>query len=91
MKLGWTPLPGAQLYQYYIARAGQAAPVVVGVTTGIEVQVPLSAVNFQDTVHSGIVRACNNGLNCSLGSDTGWGPWSNQPGGTGVTTFTLFP
>lgn len=91
VRLGWTPLPGVQLYQYYIAIQGQSAAVATGVTTGIEVQVPLAVVNNQNTVHVGIVRACNNGLNCTLGSEAGWGIWSNQPGGTGVTTFTLVP
>ncbi len=91
VKLGWTPLPGAQLYQYYIAISGQNTPVATGVTTGIEVQVPLAVANNQNTVHSGIVRACTTGLNCTAGSETGWGIWSNQTGGTGVTTFTLVP
>lgn len=91
IKLGWTPLPGAQLYQYYIAAAGQNTPVATGVTTGIEVQVPLSVVNNQNTPHTGIVRACTAGLSCTAGSETGWGIWSDRPGGAGVTNFTLVP
>jgi hypothetical protein len=28
---------------------------------------------------------------CSPTSDAGWGPWSNAPGGPGVTNFTVVP
>lgn len=91
VRLGWTPLPGGQLYQYYIARQGAATAAATGVTTGIEAQVPLQVLNGQDTVHNGIVRVCNIGLACSADSETGWGIWSNATGGAGVTTFTLTP
>ena len=43
------------------------------------------------TVYNGIVRACPAGATCQPGLDTGWGPWSNAPGGPGVTNFTVTP
>ncbi len=92
VRLGWTPLPGAQLYQYYISRQGSAAAAATGVTTGLEVQVPLTAVGGQNTSHTGIVRVCQFGsATCTASSETGWGPWSNTAGGTGVTNFTITP
>jgi hypothetical protein len=36
------------------------------------------------------VRACPAGASCAPGSDTGWGPWSNEAG-PGVTNFTITP
>ncbi len=89
--LGWTPLPGSQLYQYFVARQGQGFASATGVTVGLEVRTPLPAVNGQDTGYVGIVRACANGTNCSASSDAGWGPWSNDAGGAGVTSFTVAP
>jgi hypothetical protein len=91
VQLGWTPVPGAGLYQYYIAVLGQPAPAVTGVTPGLVVQVPLGTVGGAETLYSGITRACLAGTSCVASSDAGWGPWSNAPGGPGVTNFTVTP
>ncbi|MFN7923297.1 MAG: BACON domain-containing protein [Bryobacteraceae bacterium] len=91
MQLGWTPIPGSTLYEYFVAISGQPNPIVRGVTPGLVVQVPLGAAGGNITSYSGIVRACLPGSACVFGSDAGWGPWSNQPGGAGVTTFLVRP
>ncbi len=88
VQLGWTPLTGASLYEYYVAIAGTSAPSARGVTPGLLVQVPLTA-NIAGTTYTGIVRACPAGVQCVPGSDAGWGSWSNAAGGAGVTTFRL--
>jgi hypothetical protein len=89
--LGWTPVPGATLYEYYVARIGDATySPTRGVTLGLQVQVPLLSLNGQPTLYSGIVRACPAGATCAPGSDAGWGPWSNVAG-TGVVNFTVTP
>jgi hypothetical protein len=85
--LGWSPVPGATLYQYYVASGASA---VTGVTPGLFVQVPLTGTGG-GTLYNGIVRACPAGATCVAGSETGWGPWSNAPGGPGVTSFTVVP
>ncbi|MFN7921186.1 MAG: hypothetical protein U0Q16_13890 [Bryobacteraceae bacterium] len=84
--LGWTPLTGATLYEYFIAIPGGAG-LANGVTPGLLVQIPIS-VPSGSTV-SGIVRACPAGQSCTFGSNAGWGPWSNTAGGTGVTNFKV--
>jgi hypothetical protein len=91
LQLGWSPVPDATLYQYWVAVLGQGTPAVTGVTPGLVVQVPLPAVAGQPTTYSGITRACMSPTGCSPTSDTGWGPWSNEPGGPGVTNFTVVP
>jgi hypothetical protein len=91
IQLGWTPVPGATLYEYFVAVQGQSNATVTGVTTGLFVQVPLSAVGNAATIYSGITRACPAGNTCTIASDSGWGPWSNTPGGPGVTNFTVTP
>jgi hypothetical protein len=88
--LGWTPVPGATLYEYLVSVQGAAAASGRGVTQGIFVQVPLAAVNGQATVYSGIVRTCPAGQTCSGASDAGWGPWSSDAG-SGVISFTVTP
>jgi hypothetical protein len=88
--VGWTPVPGATLYEYLLSVQGQGVASGRGVTPGIFVQVPLTAVNGQATVYSGIVRACPAGQTCAGGSDAGWGPWSSAAGSGGVT-FTIVP
>ena len=90
VQLGWSPVPGATLYEYFVAVLGQGSATVRGVTPGLLVQVPLTG-SGGGTVYSGIVRACPAGATCTSGSDTGWGPWSNAPGGPGVTNFTVTP
>jgi PKD repeat protein len=91
VQLGWSPVPFATLYQYYVAVLGQGSAAVTGVTPGLVVQVPLPAVAGQPTTYSGITRACMSPTGCSPTSDAGWGPWSNAPGGPGVTNFTVVP
>jgi hypothetical protein len=88
--MAWSPVPGATLYEYFVAVQGQPNASGRGVTPGLFVQVPLPAVNGQPTVYSGIVRACPADATCVGGSDTGWGPWSNVAG-TGGITFTVTP
>jgi hypothetical protein len=90
VQLGWTPLPIAGLYEYFVAVRGQSNATARGVTTGLVVQVPLQAMNGQPTGYSGIVRACTPGATCAFGSDANWGPWSNIAG-PGVTNFTVVP
>jgi hypothetical protein len=89
IQLGWSPVPGATLYEYYVAVLGQGT-AAHGVTPGLVVQVPLTGA-VGGTLYSGIVRACPAGATCVFGSDAGWGPWSNAPGGPGVTNFTVVP
>ncbi|MFN7919338.1 MAG: hypothetical protein U0Q16_04530 [Bryobacteraceae bacterium] len=90
VQLNWTPVPGATLYEYYVAVAGQGSPAARGITPGLFVQVPLPA-SGAPVIYSGIVRACPAATICNFGSDAGWGPWSNAPGGPGVTTFRVAP
>jgi hypothetical protein len=86
--LGWSPVPGAALYEYYVAVKGVSAPTVRGVTPGLFAQVPLSALSATGTEYSGIVRACPAGATCTADADAGWGPWSVNAG-PGVTNFTV--
>jgi len=88
--LAWSPVPGATLYEYYLARQGTSAPTGRGVNPGLFAQVPLFAFGGQPTVYSGIARACPAGATCVGGSDAGWGPWSNVAG-TGGVNFTVLP
>lgn len=89
IQLGWSPVPGATLYEYFVAVQGQSSPTARGVTPSLLAQVPLTA-SGGGTIYSGIVRACPAGATCALGVDAGWGPWSNV-GGPGVTNFTVIP
>jgi glucose/arabinose dehydrogenase len=88
--VGWSPVPGATLYEYLLSVQGQAAASGRGVTPGTFVQVPLDSVSGQPTVYSGIVRACPAGQTCTAGSDAGWGPWSSDAG-SGAIAFTVVP
>jgi hypothetical protein len=90
IQLGWSPVPGATLYEYYVAVTGTQSASALGVTPGLLAQVPLAGSTWR-TLYSGIVRACPAGATCAPGSDAGWGPWSNAPGGPGVTNFTVTP
>jgi hypothetical protein len=83
--LGWTPVAGATLYEYFVAVRGQGLATVRGVTAGLFVQVPLTV----PAEYSGIVRACPAGATCTPDSEAGWGPWSVNAG-PGVTNFTVF-
>ena len=86
--VGWTPVPGATLYEYLLTAQGQGTATGRGVTPGIFVQVPVAALNGQPTLYNGIVRACPAGQTCASGSDAGWGPWSSAAGSGGVA-FTV--
>ena len=88
--VGWTPVPGATLYEYLLSVQGEGVASGRGVTPGIFVQVPLTAVNGQPTIYSGIVRACPAGATCAPGSEAGWGPWSSAAGSGGIS-FTIVP
>ncbi len=88
--LGWSPVPGATLYEYYVGVLGGSTATARGVTPGLVAYVPLAGA-VGGTSYSGIVRACPEGATCVAGSDAGWGPWSNEPGGPGVTNFTVVP
>ncbi|MEO8191779.1 MAG: hypothetical protein ABI682_15705 [Acidobacteriota bacterium] len=88
IQLSWSPVPNATLYEYFVAVQGQPNASAIGVTPGLLLQVPL---NGSPTTYSAIARACPAGNTCSIVSDAGWGPWSNAPGGPGVTNFTVTP
>lgn len=88
-RLAWAPIPNAVRYQYYVARQGQSAPVLTGITPGLFIDTSLSV--RANTLHNAIVRACpqSNASQCSPDSDAGWGPWSNTV--TGTVNFTITP
>lgn len=90
IQLGWTPMLGATLYEYFVAVQGESSATVRGVTPGLLVQVALSAIGGSTTRYSGIVRACPESMQCIAGSDLGWGEWSVNAG-PGVTNFTVVP
>ncbi len=88
-RLAWSPMPegpGLLRYQYYVARQGQSAPVLTGMTTGLFVDTSLAVT--APTQFNAIVRACYLDQ-CTPDSDAGWGPWSNTV--TGTTAFTILP
>ncbi len=90
----WTPLPGASLYEYYVAQrvTPPATPVIFrGVTPGLSVQVPLKAIGGSARTTSGSCGRVPQGATCTAGSDAGWGIWSDQPGGGGLVEFTVTP
>ncbi|MFN7922137.1 MAG: hypothetical protein U0Q16_18690 [Bryobacteraceae bacterium] len=95
IQIGWTPAPGASKYQYFVAVRGASAPTVTGIAPGLFVLAPLRAIGGVATEYSAIVRACVGGdpysESCTLNTENGWGPWSNAPGGPGVTNFTVVP
>jgi hypothetical protein len=80
VKVSWTQLVNpdstvpATIYQYYF----NTAPAITGTTidTFVEAQ-------FPNGTWLGIVRACTTGTQCMEGSEAGWGPWNNAPGGEG--------
>jgi hypothetical protein len=90
VQLGWSPVPGATLYEYYVAPTGApwGRSSARGVTPGLLVQVPLAGTGGGS--YSGIVRACPAGATCTPWSDSGWGPWSIVAG-PGVTVFEVTP
>lgn len=87
LQLGWTPIPAATLYEYWVSSPSQSGPLARGVTPGLQVQIPIAP---SQAPYIGIVRACVTG-NCIFGSDANWGPWSNAAGQTGVTSFLVGP
>ncbi len=72
----WSPVEGANLYEYYVAVCGVGSATARGVTPGLFVQVPLSATP-PFTTYCSIARACPAGATCTFGSDSGWGPWND--------------
>ncbi len=86
--VGWTPVPSAQLYEFYLEAAG--APPIRGVSAALITQIPLTPVGGVLTRYNGIVRACPAGATCVPEQDAGWSPWSNVAG-SGVTSFDLQP
>jgi hypothetical protein len=84
--IAWTPVPGATLYQYFVAVLGQPEAALTGVTQSLLIQVPL----LNPGTYSAIVRACPSGAICAEDSDAGWLPWSTMAG-PGVTNFTVVP
>jgi hypothetical protein len=89
IQLGWTPVTGATMYEYFVAVQGAPLASAQGVTQGLFTYVPLAA-SGGPTVYSAIVRACPAGATCAAGADAGWGPWSSAAG-TGVVNFTVTP
>lgn len=87
IQIGWTPLPGSEVYQYFVTSMVQANTTFAGLTSGNRVDVPLNATGL----YNAIVRACAPGSVCSLDSEAGWLPWSNAPGGSGIGAFTITP
>ena len=83
-------MPGATLYEYYVAVLGQGSATVTGVTPGLLAQVPLAGSGGARCT-AGSCGRVPAGATCVAGSDAGWGPWSNAPGGPGVTNFTVTP
>lgn len=84
--LGWTPQSDAKLYEYYVTAQGQNF-LLTGVSQGLQIQIPVPALNNLPALYNGIVRACTGGTGIS---DCQWGPWSNNGGG-GITAFTVTP
>ena len=89
IQLSWTPLEPtfAQYYQYFVARLGEPNPTATGISSGTDVVIPLAVPAGQSARFSAIVRTCPAGVSCTADSDAGWLPWSNTPGGSGVTNF----
>lgn len=77
--LGWTPLLNSTIYQFFIGGFS-------GVTSGTRVDLQLAPGSYV-----GAVRACAPNAVCDPSSDSGWLPWSNTPGGSGVVSFTVIP
>ncbi|MFN7926126.1 MAG: SBBP repeat-containing protein [Bryobacteraceae bacterium] len=92
VQVAWTPVPGAVLYQYGVFKLGDPLPAVSGMTPGLSMSAPLTA-QGAGTLYSLILRSCPsaNESVCRPDSDAGWGPWSNAPGGPGVSNFTVVP
>lgn len=83
MELGWSPVPGARLYEFYVTRPASREAPLRGVVEGLFVHVRLEPGQW-----SAVVRACEPGAHCDAGREDGWGPWSNVAG-PGVTNFTI--
>jgi hypothetical protein len=90
VQVEWSPVPGATLYEYFVAVTGESIATARGVTTGLLAQVPLAAAAGLPTSYSAIARACPSGATCVAGGSSGWGDWSNIAG-TGTDTFTVTP
>ena len=86
--VGWSPVPGATLYEYLIAPQG-FAPVATGVSPGLLVSVPLKVLAAGQK-YSVIARSCPAGKVCPPGTNTNWGPWSTVAG-PGGNNFTVVP
>lgn len=101
VRLTWSPF-GPQPYpfpkpvQFYVAavNGGYSAS---GTAEGTFVELYLPVLNGQPTPYSAVIRSCQASdverrwYNCRADSEAFWGPWSNSPGGPGVTNFTLLP
>ncbi len=85
--IGWTAVPGATSYDYFVAVQGEPHARHRGETAETFVQIDLEALEDRATTYSVTVRACSREL-CAQDGD--WGPWSINAG-TGVTNFTVVP
>jgi len=85
--IGWTRLPEATRYDYFIAVRGEPEARVRGETADSSVDVELEALNDRPTIYSVTVRAC---MRSQCTHEQDWGPWSIEAG-TGVTNFTVVP
>lgn len=82
--IGWSAVPGAFLYEYYVTRPGIGSPAFHGYATGTSVPVPMEAIGGSPTLYDSIARACVGGTGPA---DCTWGPWSIFE--TGIGRFTV--
>jgi hypothetical protein len=90
IELEWSPVPGIDQYEYFVAVVGESTATVRAVTSTTSARVPLGARGRHPTTYSAIVRACLAAEGCRDGSEIGWGPWSLNAG-TGAPVFTVTP
>ncbi|MFN7926137.1 MAG: SBBP repeat-containing protein [Bryobacteraceae bacterium] len=90
--IGWSFAGRTGSYQWALFKEGNSSLFLTGIANLTSASVRLAA-QGSGSRYTLLVRACADGIDygCMLGSDLGWGPWSNSAGGGGVTTFTVVP
>jgi len=86
--LGWTAVPGATAYEFFVTAPGRRTPAARGTTPGVSSTVTLAAENGAPTLLHAIARACYAKDGCRSG--IGWGLWSSA-GGIPPLAFTVIP